>query len=340
MAKLKCRKYFNERTFVDEISNCLEEQIAGLSYLWLEITHQCNLSCKHCYAECSPKDSVTGEVTCTDWIRLISEAKELGCNAIQFIGGEPALHPNLKELLRHAKDCSFDRIELYTNGTLLNREHLMFLKQNGISIATSVYSDSARIHDFITSHEGSFQKTVAFIRQAQEFGLEMRVGVVAMKENDQSIGGTVDFLKSLGIRDVKVDRERKVGRSSSHDHLEDKDGELCGNCWKGTLCISASGEVFPCVFSRHHKLGDARSPLREIVESKRTHEVRRHLVRKHQQSHAPVVNCDPYCNPYFSPCNPQLPCNPTVCNPQRVPCAPCGPLNPQGVIQNPCDPLN
>jgi radical SAM protein with 4Fe4S-binding SPASM domain len=32
--------------------------------------------------------------------------------------------------------------------------------------------------------------------------------------------------------------------------------ELCGSCWAGKLCITASGDAYPCVFSRFIKVGN------------------------------------------------------------------------------------
>jgi hypothetical protein len=51
--------------------------------------------------------------------------------------------------------------------------------------------------------------------------------------------------------------------------------ELCGQCWKGRLCVSSSGEVFPCVFSRLTGLGDVRSGLENILKTTKLAEFRR-----------------------------------------------------------------
>jgi MoaA/NifB/PqqE/SkfB family radical SAM enzyme len=50
--------------------------------------------------------------------------------------------------------------------------------------------------------------------------------------------------------------------------------ELCGQCWKGKLCVTNGGDVFPCVFSRATRLGDVKSGLLAILQTARLTEFR------------------------------------------------------------------
>ncbi|MEA2618560.1 MAG: hypothetical protein QOE72_4343 [Chloroflexota bacterium] len=72
-----------------------------LRFLWLEITGRCQLRCRHCYSESGP-DRGHGSMRTGDWRRVLDEAADLGVSDVQFIGGEPTLHPDLPELIRHA----------------------------------------------------------------------------------------------------------------------------------------------------------------------------------------------------------------------------------------------
>jgi MoaA/NifB/PqqE/SkfB family radical SAM enzyme len=49
-----------------------------------------------------------------DWRNVIEEAASLGCSKVQFIGGEPTVHPRLSDLLVEARRIGFDFIEVYT----------------------------------------------------------------------------------------------------------------------------------------------------------------------------------------------------------------------------------
>src|SRR5581483_10691258 len=117
-----------------------------LSFLWLEITAKCNLVCSHCYAESGPWGEVRGTMTDGAWARVIDEAAELGCRRVQFIGGEPTLHPRLADLVDHASHRGFEFIEVHTNATRLGKELVGCFRRNGVRVGTAFYSDDPAVH--------------------------------------------------------------------------------------------------------------------------------------------------------------------------------------------------
>ncbi|MGH3921758.1 MAG: radical SAM protein [Pseudonocardiaceae bacterium] len=84
-----------------------------LPFLWLEITGKCQLACEHCYAGSGPTGT-HGTLATSDWIRVIDEARQLGVQMIQLIGGEPTLHSDLPVLIRHGLDQGI-AVEVLTN---------------------------------------------------------------------------------------------------------------------------------------------------------------------------------------------------------------------------------
>jgi MoaA/NifB/PqqE/SkfB family radical SAM enzyme len=58
----------------------------NVSFLWLELTGRCGLTCFHCYAASSPSGS-HGVMTGADWKSAITQAADLGVPMAQFIGG-------------------------------------------------------------------------------------------------------------------------------------------------------------------------------------------------------------------------------------------------------------
>lgn len=121
-----------------------------LSFLWLEITAKCNLTCSHCYAESGPQVELYGNMTHGDWTSVLDEAAELGCRSVQFIGGEPTMHPRLHDLVDHANHRGFEFIEVYTNATRLGTKLLGCFQRSGVHVATSFYSDDPVVHEQIT----------------------------------------------------------------------------------------------------------------------------------------------------------------------------------------------
>lgn len=285
----------------------------GVEFLWLELTEQCNLECIHCYADSSPRIPTHGHLSTVDYKRVIEEAKELGCRQLQFIGGEPTIYRDVQELLDYSSRIGFDFIEIYTNAVRIPDSLLGCFKENDINVAFSFYCHNPEIHDTITSHNGSHSRTVANIKNMVAAGVPLRAGIVSMPENEKHISDTVYFLQKLGVYDVGVDCMRHIGRGVKHsqkqqvmsetNHID----ELCGQCWKSKLCISAQGDVYPCIMARDFRIGSIlESSLTELVVSSYLHDTRQLIKEKvwQQQNNS---ECDPmFCRPTvcFPSCNP------------------------------------
>lgn len=67
--------------------------IASIDFAWLELTRSCNLECRHCYAESSPRVQLEGAMTASDWKACLQDLRGVGCTAVQFISGEVFMVP-------------------------------------------------------------------------------------------------------------------------------------------------------------------------------------------------------------------------------------------------------
>lgn len=180
--------------------------------LHLELTNACNLYCLHCYNE-SDVSKKNNEVSLEKWKQSIQDAYDMNCRRVQFIGGEPFLKRKLMfELIDYAKHFGYLSIEVSSNGTLITNDDFEYLKDNKISLAISFYSDDCRIHDLITSRNGSWRKTLDAIRDVLKMGVTLRVSVVVMKQNEKDIEKTIDLLKSIGVQNVKSTAIEPSGR--------------------------------------------------------------------------------------------------------------------------------
>src|SRR5580658_1101241 len=112
----------------DVQSNCL------VSFLWLELTGRCGLACAHCYASSGP-DGTHGTMTEADWRSVIAQAVGVGVSMVQFIGGEPTLHPRFAELLAAAIDARL-AVEVYSNLTHVKDSWWDLFACPGVSLAT------------------------------------------------------------------------------------------------------------------------------------------------------------------------------------------------------------
>lgn len=292
----------------------------GLSFLWLEITVKCNLECVHCYADSGPKRQLFGELGLNDWLTILQDAAGIGCRQVQFIGGEPTLHPDLSRMISFASAQDYGFIEVYTNAIHIDDQMLQVFRQCGVKVAVSFYSDNAETHDAITRRRGSFERTVANLHRLLRAELPVRAGIIEMQENQGHGERAREFLEKVGVIDTKVDFQRGIGRAAKAADGSDPMNELCGECWKGKLCVTSSGSAYPCVFSRFAKVGAVRDGISSIVNDERLANFRHAL--KNQQNKMPTkegqresAGCEPNC----SPCSPSVfKCVPASCAPRRA----------------------
>src|SRR5690606_35962982 len=115
-------------------------------------------------------------MTTTDWLRVLDQAAALGVEMVQFIGGEPTLHPDLPRLVEHAPHHGL-AVEVFTNLVHVTAELWELFSRPGVSLATSYYSDDPAEHAGITGRP-SHLRTKANIAEAIRRGIPLRVGVI------------------------------------------------------------------------------------------------------------------------------------------------------------------
>lgn len=105
-----------------------------LRFAWLEITGKCQLACTHCYADSGP-DGTHGRMDEQAWGLVIHQLATLGAGAVQFIGGEPMLHPSLPALLEHAL-AQRPKVEMFSNLAYIPAAVWPLLEHPAVSLAT------------------------------------------------------------------------------------------------------------------------------------------------------------------------------------------------------------
>ncbi|MDG4535961.1 radical SAM protein [Streptomyces sp. AV19] len=290
-------------------------------FAWLEITGFCNLECVQCYANSSPQGD-HGTMTDADWFRVMDELAATGVRDVQFIGGEPTLHPSFPAYVRHARTKGM-RIEVFSNMTHIRDEAWEVLQLPEVRLAFSYYSDWAQDHDDVTKSKGSHARTRANVEKAKQLGIPMRGSIIRVLTDQRSKPAETDLLE-IGIRDVRTDKLRPFGRGAAGKNPDIK--KLCGRCGRGKIAIGPDGDVWPCVFARWMSIGNVHEKNVEEIY----YGVPNRLVRAELEEAFPhtIVDgkpkCLPDCNPSFETCSPQ-----TVCAPDAA----CGPTKKKNEVQ-------
>jgi radical S-adenosyl methionine domain-containing protein 2 len=99
----------------------------------------CNYSCNFCYARFTDLKATPVMVE-NEGRQLLEQLAEAGVEKINFVGGEPMLHPHLEAWIIHAKDLKMVT-SIVSNGTGINKEFLErmtgYLDWIGLSIDAS-----------------------------------------------------------------------------------------------------------------------------------------------------------------------------------------------------------
>ncbi|WP_328493482.1 radical SAM protein [Streptomyces sp. NBC_00414] len=223
-------------------------------FLEFGITGRCQLTCPTlCYAK-SGGTNGHGEMSTADWKRLISDAAEVGVKKVQFIGGEPTLHPDFEALVNRALVLGLG-VQVYSNLYRVKLEHWELFMRPRVTVATSYYSDDPAEHERVTNRRGSHAATRANIVEALRRNIPLQVGIVEVFEGQRTAQAREELL-ALGVRRVVTDRVRSVGRGEVHIPSP---SDLCGRCARGRAAVMTDGTVTPCVLGRFLPTGNAKS---------------------------------------------------------------------------------
>ncbi|MFZ6017315.1 MAG: radical SAM protein [Nitrospirota bacterium] len=121
-----------------------------------EVTSACNLRCIHCHV--SSGESHPDELTTQEGFQLLSEITSIKeFRMLVLTGGEPLVHNDIFELINYGKKLGL-RFVIATNGTLINEEIVLRLKENGVvGVAISLDSSIPQVHNSIRNHPRAYE---------------------------------------------------------------------------------------------------------------------------------------------------------------------------------------
>lgn len=119
------------------------------------LTSRCNLRCSFCNIHKKPSKDVLG---LSQAQRLIRDLSGLGCFYLSLTGGEPFLVDHVFDILISARQARIPYLHLVTNGTLLNQENVLRLKDTGLNEISISIDGSEEVHDRLRGVPGTYQK--------------------------------------------------------------------------------------------------------------------------------------------------------------------------------------
>ncbi len=183
-----------------------------LTSLYLYLSDQCNLSCRHCWISPGFSQSKTDGVPLEDLKRTILEAKTISLQSVKLTGGEPLLYRDINALLTFLASEDIAVI-IESNGTLFDC-HLLETMQSCQVDQVSVSLDAAtrEIHDEMRGVKGSFDQTLKGLRLLSEYEFDFQIIMTLQRKNSQEIQGLVSLAKEMGASSLKINHLVPCGR--------------------------------------------------------------------------------------------------------------------------------
>jgi radical SAM protein with 4Fe4S-binding SPASM domain len=165
----------------------------------LELTYDCTLQCKHCYAISNDSFDDRKELTTSDWIDVLNQLYLMNVQNLTFTGGDVFLREDFWRLYDYAIEKKFV-VTIFTNGQLLTESEIVHLAQTyPESIQLTLFSSNPEIHDSITNVRGSFFKTLSTINRLKAKGITCVIKSQITSLNQDSLEGLLDLCRDLNV---------------------------------------------------------------------------------------------------------------------------------------------
>ncbi len=216
----------------------------------------CNLKCPMC-----PRQTLVspnkGYMNFSLAKKILDQAAQCGLYAFNFAGlGEPTLHPQLFEILRHAKERRITDVNMHTNGTRLGHDFNGQLIDSGLDrLIVSLDSADKERYERIrvgAKFEKVYEAVEDLIRQRNAHPrtrLHIKVNFIEMDENDPSEkerfisywrnkANRIGILRYMDFQDGREQLHQK-------DNYEQDNNFCCPELWR-RLSIWSDGTATIC----------------------------------------------------------------------------------------------
>lgn len=176
----------------------------------VKVGFACNNKCVFCAQ--GGKRSACGAVETRMVIERLAAARRFASGLV-LTGGEPTLHKGIHSIVRAARTLGYRPIQIQTNGRLLAYpQRVATLIDAGVTeLSPSLHGSTAEMHDSLTRAPGSFEQTVAGIRNAVVCCESVVTNSVIVRRNARDLPDVVRLLASLGVRRAQLAFVHPVG---------------------------------------------------------------------------------------------------------------------------------
>ena len=183
--------------------------------LMLEPLFRCNLACAGCGKIQYPAHILKKQLTPEQCFKAVDEC---GAPMVSIPGGEPLLHPQIKEIVE-GLIAQRKYIYLCTNALLLKEKIDLFTPSKYLTF--SVHMDGQRDHhDFAVCREGTFDTAIDGIREAVKRGFRVTTNTTLFDGADaKSVRAFFDEMMSLGVEGMMLSPGYSYDKAPDQQHF-------------------------------------------------------------------------------------------------------------------------
>ena len=301
----------------DDVEMQYMQRCGGIFSLMIEMTYNCSEKCIHCYNPGATRNDTEKSsrntdkpLTLSEYKRVIDELVAEGLVKVCLTGGDPFSNPLTWDVIEYlwSKEIAFD---VFTNGQRLVGQAERLAKYYPRTVGISLYSNIESVHDGITRIEGSYKRTMSFIKDCSNLALPMLLKCCIMKPNVSSYFTVKEVAYEYGMTpqfdlnitdsldgDVCASKFLRLNHAQMEVVLRDPDlpyyidgtnnlstsklpiqNEQMCNAGINSLCLTPSGDIQPCCAFPMNCGNIRKSSIKDIIDSPQMKRWRLHSVK-------------------------------------------------------------
>ena len=191
----------------------MSDHMKGVSHITIEVTHGCNLHCRHCFNDSgvAPIDEMTDH-------QLISACEQISSaepDTVCICGGEPLMRFNIVVRMVEILKKNVEYVSLTTNGTLITPEVASMLKNCGAD-ATQVSIDGDREnHNWLRGSTTAYDRAMTGLTNLLKTGMEVQLSFIPTSRTLSQLPGIIESFTDMGIHSFNIQPLQEIGRGKS-----------------------------------------------------------------------------------------------------------------------------
>ena len=170
--------------------------------IFFDFTYLCNLECRHCVTNSSPKVERKTELSSERIMFIISDLASIGVLELVIGGGEPLCHPDIFSFLTQIAKVGL-KTRLTTNGTLVTSDVAKRFREIGLSEVRVSFDGSQLVHDGIRG-AGRYTKAMDAVRILVHNDVPTVPRVTLCNDDKAGIDTLFNDILSTGITSIKL----------------------------------------------------------------------------------------------------------------------------------------